>query len=365
MLKKGKFIVLYGINNLGKTTQAKLLVEKMNKNGFKAEYLKYPIYDLKPSGQILNNYLREGNTHGLSPREAQIIYTQNRTQYESRLIQKLESGINIVAEDYTGTGIAWGIGAGVEESFLKSINSHLLKEDISFIFDGKRFTEATEKNHKHETNSLLMEKVQLAHQKLAREYDWIKINANLTIDEIHNLLWKQVEEKINQKNSSDIVPDFKSLYEKNMETLIENKNEKKLIVEKISEKAKLPTKAHSSDAGYDLYSAMDKVLFPEEIFSIHTGIKMRIPEKYAGLIWDKSGLAKKGLKTMGGVIDSGYRGEIIVIIKNVSNEVINIEKGQKIAQILIQKIKNLDIAEGSVEDGSARGEGGFGSSGLF
>lgn len=365
MTKKGKFIVLYGINNLGKTTQARLLVEKMNKNGFKAEYLKYPIYDLEPSGQMLNNYLREGNTHNLSPREAQIIYTQNRTQYENKLIQKLQSGINIVAEDYTGTGIAWGIGAGVEELFLKSVNSHLLKEDISFLFDGKRFTESTEKNHKHETNDMLMAKVRQAHQKLALEQNWIKINANLTIEEIHNLLWKHVFEKINQKNSSDIVPDFKYLYEKNMETPVKNENKKKLIVEKINQSSKLPTKAHDSDAGYDLYSATEKVLFPEEISSIHTGIKIKIPTNYAGLIWDKSGLAKKGLKTMGGVIDSGYRGEIIIVIKNVSNEVINIEKGQKIAQILIQKIKSFDVIEGNVENDSTRGDGGFGSSGLF
>ena len=94
-MKRGKFIVLYGINNIGKTTQAKLLAEKLNSAGLKTEYLKYPIYDLEPSGKLLNNYLREGNIYNLTPREAQIIYALNRTQYEKKLLAKLESGINV------------------------------------------------------------------------------------------------------------------------------------------------------------------------------------------------------------------------------------------------------------------------------
>ena len=134
--KKGKFIVLYGINNLGKTTQAKLLVASLNKEGNKAEYLKYPIYDLEPSGPILNNYLRGGNIYNLSRRDVQFIYALNRTQYENELKNKLDRGINIVAEDYTGTGKAWGIGTGVDEKFLNDINAHLLKEDLGMLLDG-------------------------------------------------------------------------------------------------------------------------------------------------------------------------------------------------------------------------------------
>ena len=108
----GKLIVLYGINNLGKSTQAKKLVERMNAEGYRAQYLKYPIYDLTPSGTMLNAYLREGNPHQLSPREAQLIYVLNRTQTEPVIKKKLKEGIHIVAEDYIGTGLAWGIGGG-------------------------------------------------------------------------------------------------------------------------------------------------------------------------------------------------------------------------------------------------------------
>jgi thymidylate kinase len=185
---QGKFIVLYGINNLGKTTQAQLLVEELKKEGKKAEYLKYPIYDIEPSGKILNNYLREGNLYNLSPREAQIFYTMNRFQYEHALKEKLEQGINIISEDYTGTGLCWGIGADVDEDFLRLINKNLLKEDLAFLFDGERFTEATENNHKHETDEELLQKVREAHIRLGEEFGWKKINANLSIDEIKEII---------------------------------------------------------------------------------------------------------------------------------------------------------------------------------
>lgn len=190
---KGKFIVLYGINNLGKTTQAKLLVERFQKAGKTAEYLKYPIYSLEPSGTILNEYLRMDNPQNLSPREAQIIYALNRTQFEPSLKEKLNNGINIVSEDYTGTGIAWGAGAGVDEKFLKKINEHLLKEDIAFLFDGERFKEATEPKHKHETNDTLLNDVRNTHIKLMEHFGWHKINANLSIEKIHEQIWNTLQ----------------------------------------------------------------------------------------------------------------------------------------------------------------------------
>ena len=168
-MTKGLFIVIHGINNLGKSTQVELLLEKMKKEGHPTEYLKYPIYDLDPSGKILNDYLRNGNPLKLTPREIQTIYALNRTQYESILKSKLEQGINIIAEDYTGTGICWGMGAGVDENYLKLINSHLLKEDLTLLFDGERFKESTEKDHKHETDEELLEKVRQAHLKIGEE----------------------------------------------------------------------------------------------------------------------------------------------------------------------------------------------------
>ncbi len=368
---RGKFIVIYGINNLGKTTQAKMLVERLRTNGFKAEYLKYPIYDLEPSGKVINNYLREGNTFNLTPKEAQIIYTLNRTQYEKELLQKLENGINIIAEDYTGTGIAWGMGAGVDEYFLKKINSHLLKEDLAFLFDGERFDEATETGHKHENDNDLIEKVRWAYLKLATEYNWIKINANLSKKEIHDQIWNIVSEFIitgilTEKSNFFIYKQPQNALEKirkhnNLNLQIKNI----LKIERLHPKAKLPTRAHPDDAGLDLYSADYYSILPGEQALIKTGIKMAIPADCVGLIWDKSGLAKDGIHTMGGVIDSGYRGEIMIELINLGHDIYHIAPGQKIAQILIQKIELPKIIETRLNDKTERGDNGFGSTGIF
>lgn len=191
-IKKGKLIVFYGTNNLGKSTQAKILIEKLKEKNIKAEYLKYPIYDLAPSGPTLNDYLRKENPHNLSAREAQIIYCLNRTQYQKNLEEKLNEGINIIAEDYTGTGIAWGMGAEVEQGFLEEINSHLLKEDVALLFDGERFKEAMEKNHKHEQDDEFSKKVRQIHLDLGKKYNWEMINANLTIEEISHIIFERV-----------------------------------------------------------------------------------------------------------------------------------------------------------------------------
>ncbi len=396
----GKLIVLYGINNLGKSTQAKLLVERLESEGFKAEYLKYPIYDLNPSGEILNDYLRKGNFYNLSAKEAQIIYALNRTQYQTELIEKLKSGINVVAEDYTGTGIAWGIGAGVSETFLKTINSHLVPEDLVFLFDGERFEKAIEKSHKHETNNDLTTKVRWAHLKLKEENSWIKINANLSIEEIQKIIWektynflsnkeynteskkenynysgfKALTEIINDNHQNILSKIGKDALDTKAESIktIEPKEvkdyqnfEAELIIEKIVKEAKLPEKAHKNDAGFDLFSTNYFSIPPYAQALVGTGIKIIIPENHVGLIWDKSGLANEGITTMGGVIDSNYRGEVKVIIKNLSEDIFNIIPGQKIAQLLIQEIKTLKTKEGKVSNNSSRGEGGFGSTGKF
>ncbi len=398
----GKLIVFYGINNLGKSTQAKLLVERLKANGYQAEYLKYPIYDLAPSGLILNDYLRNANPYHLNAKEAQIIYALNRTQYQNELIAKLKAGINVIAEDYKGTGIAWGLGAGVEENFLKKVNSHLIEEDLVFLFDGERFRQAIENHHKHENDDDLTTKVRWAHLKLREEYGWWKINANLAIEEIHEELWDKVREllegpKITAQAPAPASPETSKPKEAysysgfqaigdiitdNRQTVIKNEPEKiinesennfpetknqtnTLLIEKLSDNAKLPQKAHPGDAGYDLYASDYYSISPYGQALVSTGIKMAIPDGFVGLIWDKSGIAFEGLKTMGGVIDSNYRGEVKVIIKNLSEESFNIVPGQKIAQILIQAICDFEITEENIKDQTAREAGGFGSSGKF
>lgn len=138
-----------------------------------------------------------------------------------------------------------------------------------------------------------------------------------------------------------------------------------LEVKKLVPEAKLPTRAHADDAGLDLYSVEECTLASGERRAMKTGIAMAIPSGYVGLFWDKSGLAAKaGLKTMGGVIDAAYRGELQVILINLSDAPYEVQKGAKIAQLLIQKVELPEICEVTELDDTIRGESGFGSTGL-
>jgi len=137
-----------------------------------------------------------------------------------------------------------------------------------------------------------------------------------------------------------------------------------LNVKRLTETAKLPTRAHPADAGMDLY-ADETVNVPHFGRAVvKTGIAVAIPEGYVGLIWPRSGLASKGISTDAGVIDAGYRGEISVVLTNGTPHTKTIHRGDKIAQLLIQPIWTPELSEVDDLDGTARGVGGFGSTGL-
>ena len=140
----------------------------------------------------------------------------------------------------------------------------------------------------------------------------------------------------------------------------------KCRVKKLNSKAKIPVRAHSTDAGIDFFSTINDVIPPGGRRSIPTGIACAVPEGWALILKDKSGLAKNnGVHIMAGVVDSEYRGEIEIIVLNTSKERVDITEGQKIAQGLIIPVGLFDIQEVSTLEDTGRGEGGFGSSGLF
>lgn len=137
-----------------------------------------------------------------------------------------------------------------------------------------------------------------------------------------------------------------------------------LKIKKLNENAKVPNFAHDDDAGMDLFCSEEITLESHVPTQVSTGIALEIPEGHVGLIWDKSGLSHKfALKTLGGVIDSGYRGEIKVGMFNLGKESHIFNVGDKVAQILIQKVEHPEILEVDELDNTERGEGGFGSTG--
>lgn len=138
----------------------------------------------------------------------------------------------------------------------------------------------------------------------------------------------------------------------------------KLKILKVHPDAKIPTRPHPGDAGLDLYALEEARLLPGERRSVPTGVAMEIPDGCAGLIWDRGSMSHThGLTNIGGVIDSGYRGEIHVGLVNLSDKPFVIEKGHKVAQMLIQKIESPELVEADALSEAPRGKKGFGSSG--
>ncbi len=138
----------------------------------------------------------------------------------------------------------------------------------------------------------------------------------------------------------------------------------KIKVKKMHNEAVVPKYAHPGDAGMDLFALEDTTFAPGEIRPVKSGIAMEIPSGYVGLVWDKSGISiKEGLKVLAGVIDSGYRGEIMIGMANISNKKYTFLKGHKVAQMLIQKIENPDIVLVDKLNETKRGGGRMGSTG--
>lgn len=135
----------------------------------------------------------------------------------------------------------------------------------------------------------------------------------------------------------------------------------------MKEGAILPSRAHEGDAGLDLYAYETAHIGPGERWSVGTGVGVEIPEGHAGLVLPRSGLAQDhgiALVNAPGLIDSGYRGELRVLLLNTDPaETFRVEPGDRIAQLLLTPIATAEPVEAPALSESLRGEGGFGSSG--
>jgi len=136
-----------------------------------------------------------------------------------------------------------------------------------------------------------------------------------------------------------------------------------LKVKRLSSDALLPTVAHpGEDIGYDLYSAEELTIAAHGAAGVHTGIAIEFVPTAGGIVKTRSGLAKKQLMCNAGVIDAGYRGEVIVLMENLGAEPYTVRKGDKIAQLLEHPFLAGDVTEGELSEAN-RGAKGFGSSG--
>lgn len=141
----------------------------------------------------------------------------------------------------------------------------------------------------------------------------------------------------------------------------------KLLVKKINEKAKIPFYAHSGDAGLDLFSVEETLIRSMERKLVSTGIKIQLPENTEAQVRPRSGLALKyGITLLNspGTVDEGYRGEIKVLMINLGEKPFLVEKGMKIAQMVVKPVEQVCIEEVDELNDTERGQKGFGSTGM-
>ena len=117
----------------------------------------------------------------------------NRFQFQPEIEKKLSEGKILVAEDYVGTGIAWGVAKGLDRKWLEAINENLIKEDLAIMLYGNRHVSAKEPSHIHEQNDALIEKCRLVHEDLAKRYGWKKVEVQDKVTDTADMLWGVVE----------------------------------------------------------------------------------------------------------------------------------------------------------------------------
>lgn len=139
----------------------------------------------------------------------------------------------------------------------------------------------------------------------------------------------------------------------------------RMAVKRLRDNARLPVYSTSGAAGLDLRACLELPMELQQgaINLVPSGIAVAIPDGYVGLVRDRSGMAVKGVHTLAGVIDSDYRGEILVAVHNVSGGVVKIEPGDRIAQMLVLPCPQVEVIDSADLPPSERGAGGFGSTG--
>ncbi len=134
-------------------------------------------------------------------------------------------------------------------------------------------------------------------------------------------------------------------------------------VKKLFPDVRVPLYAHPGDAGLDVFSREQVMMKPGDRHVFHLGFSAELPRGSVALVWDKSGFGVKGVKVMGGVIDASFRGEWAVTLQNLTKKGFRVQKGDKIAQVLIQRVERVNVKVVKKLGSTRRGGGRFGSTG--
>ncbi len=191
-MKKGLLFTIMGVTNTGKTTQIELLEETLQKQNIKFHTLKYPIYKFETTGPKIFACMKGGNPEKISALELQQLCAQNRKDFEPELKKLLTKNDIVIAEMYTGTGIAYGMGEGLDKNELIEMNKGLLVPHLSILLDGKRFLESIEKGHRFEEDAEKTEKIRQYHLELAKDFGWKVLRSDRSRERVAKDIWQEI-----------------------------------------------------------------------------------------------------------------------------------------------------------------------------
>lgn len=192
-MNKGLFIVLYGPDGVGKSRQVLMLEEKLREQGLLARNLRYPVYNCAPTGSKLDEILHRKKKN-LPEEEMQKLFAQNRKDFEPTLKSWLENGVSVIAENYKGTGIVWGVSRGLTVEKMEGMNKDTIDPDAAIYMDGPRRGESLVEGHPYgtEVNEDEWYKVRKVYLQMADRYGWVRVGGDAPVLVVANRIWAVV-----------------------------------------------------------------------------------------------------------------------------------------------------------------------------
>ncbi len=191
--KKGLFIVIYGPSGVGKSKQMGLLEEQMKQLGITYKRLEYPIYEVGEAGKKLKRLIWKQDPQP-SEEQMQELFAKNREDFEPTLKSWLESGVNVLAENYKGTGMVWGVTRGVPPEKMEEINRASLEPDVSIVIDGPRRQDLRPgEGHIYNTDEEEWYRARKVYVQMADKYGWVRVGGDAPIITVAGRIWTVVK----------------------------------------------------------------------------------------------------------------------------------------------------------------------------
>ena len=184
---------MYGPSGVGKSKELELLEEKFTSLQMPVKRVEFPLYDLMPTGPILKKIVW-GQVDKPTEDELQELFARNRRDYEETIKSWLSAGITVLAEDYKGTGMVWGVVRGVAPEKMEEINKGFSEPDVSILIDGpRRLDLRTGEGHIYNSNEEEWYKARKVYLQMADKYGWVRIGADAPILTVAGRIWSVIK----------------------------------------------------------------------------------------------------------------------------------------------------------------------------